>query len=75
MKENIRYNLSPSYGSLECNSKIQKNSHNYLDNSEAEVSFNLTANEDNSYQFESFPSKGKISDRFAKKQINSKNNW
>lgn len=50
MKENIRDNLSPSYGSLECNSTIQKKSHGYLD-SEAEVSFNLTANEDNSYQF------------------------
>ena len=68
MKENIQYNLSPSYGSLECNSTIQKYSDIYLDNnSEAEVSFNLTANQDNSYQFESFPSKSKISDRFAKK--------
>ena len=48
MKENIRDNKAPSTETIKYGSTLQKNS--FLLESEAEVSFTLTANNDEGYQ-------------------------
>ena len=50
LKENFTNNVQSHVNSLEFNSTIQKNSHHFNADSEAEVSFNLTVNHDDEYQ-------------------------